>query len=173
MDLTNSELYIALSSAVGTDTNTVIEELSKQLQEFNYDTDVIKISRQILQPLVLDWDELSDIQKPNALMDKGNDLRRDSNNDAILACSVSELIHRERPNGEMFQRRAFIISSLKHPSEVDKFREIYSGGFFLIAINENEAHRIKNLNSKNLGNNDAEKLIQRDSQNQIAWNQFC
>jgi len=57
---------------------------------------------------------------------------------------------------------AFIISSLKHPQEVEKLREIYSNSFFLVAINESEEQRRSKLYSKNLPLNDINSVITRD-----------
>ncbi|MGC7894321.1 anti-phage dCTP deaminase [Vibrio anguillarum] len=65
---------------------------------------------------------------------------------------------------EPLKRHAFIVSSLKHPEEVQKLRTIYSKGFFLIGIHSNEKRRKEFLeNNKSMSNSEATLLIQRDA----------
>lgn len=68
-----------------------------------------------------------------------------------------------QPEGTELSGHAFIISSLKHPQEVEELRKIYSSSFFLVAINESEDQRYANLvHSKDIRGSDADKLIKRD-----------
>ena len=168
--LASSELVIALSSAIGTDISLVIDEMAQQLQEFSYEAKVIKISHEILLPLLTSEQKSSSTKLANAMMDKGNQLRTESNDGAILASAAINQIdsirleksknHNDR---EQLPKTAFIISSLKHPGEVSRLRETYGNVFFLVAVNESETSRLKYLNEKkNLGHNDAVALVKRD-----------
>lgn len=176
--LSAPELVIALSSAMGTDTSSIISELTEQLKEFNYTTVVIRLSKEALEPLLTDEDKETSYKKSKALMDAGNNVRRKSQNNAILACAAVDKIQGIRESKEskssalpQIPSTAFIITSLKHPEEAAKFREIYPNNFFLFAVNENEESRLSNLNKRNIGNDDAKKLITRDANEKDEYGQ--
>lgn len=168
--LVSTELVIALSAAIGTNISFVINELEMQLREFSYETHVIKISREVLEPLLMPKQKDTPVARANAMMDLGNWLRTESNDGAILASAAINQIDRIRigkskdPNDpEQLQKTAFIISSLKHPDEVTRLRETYGNVFFLVAVNENEKSRLEYMNTnKNLGRKDAIALVNRD-----------
>ncbi len=50
--LANSELVIGLACAVGTNISTVIDLITNQLKNFGYDSTVIKISKQLIEPSI-------------------------------------------------------------------------------------------------------------------------
>lgn len=165
------ELIIGLSSAVGTDTSLIIDEMTTQLKQFNYSVVTIKLSKESLMPLLSQERKLSPFLQLMSLMDIGNELRQKSKNNAILSCAavnkIQEIRESNRNKNEkclpQIPNTAFIVTSLKHPDEVAKFREIYPNNFFLFAINENEENRLHNLNKRNIGNDDAKILIARDA----------
>jgi len=167
-ELTNSELVIALAYAVGTDNKLVISIMKEKLKEFGYESVVIKISKELIEP-TLDKAALSgckSYERTTKLMDRGNQIREESGANYILACGVASLIHKMRGgenHNEPLQNTAIIIDSLKHPQEADKLMEIYPSGFYLFAVNESEADRIQYLSDeKNMGRHDACTLVQRD-----------
>lgn len=60
-------------------------------------------------------------------------------------------------------RRAFVISSLKHPAEVAALRKIYANGFFLIGVHGNKEMRHEYLNrNKKIPKEQVEELFERD-----------
>lgn len=170
MELANTEIVIALSSAIGTNSALVIEEFVSQLAEFSYEAIQVKLSDRILAPMLLPDQMKPPVIRANAMMDLGNKLRTESGDGAILASAAIDIIQKIRKeksknpdDPEQMQRTAFIISSLKHPDEVVRLRETYGNVFFLIAISENEGSRLDYLNKKkNLGHSDALTLIERD-----------
>ncbi|MBF4386313.1 cytidine deaminase, partial [Vibrio anguillarum] len=112
----------------------------------------------------------SHFDKANALMSAGNTIRKKSGDNSILALATAAKINllREQKSKsddlEPLKRHAFIVSSLKHPEEVQKLRTIYSKGFFLIGIHSNEKRRKEFLeNNKSMSNSEATLLIQRDA----------
>lgn len=169
-DVKRTDLVIGLTYAVGTREDIVIGMLGEKLKEFKYHVHVIKISEMIVSKGGKTSD--SSYQKISQLMDTGNTMRRASGEYGILALAAIELILRTRdqtgdgespPDGEDSFGNAFIVSSLKHPREADILREIYSSSFFLVAINENEEQRCINLTERrNMGLDDARKLVKRD-----------
>lgn len=174
-----SELIIGLSSAVGTDNTSIIDKITEQLKEFNYNTITIKLSKESLEPLISEDDKKKPYERAMALMDAGNNARCNSKNNSIMACAAVDIIQKKRKLQSTLDKgglpqipnTAFIISSLKHPCEVLKLREIYPNNFFLFAINENEESRLQNLNNKNIGSDDAKVLINRDADEKHEYGQ--
>lgn len=176
----DSELFIALASPVGTDSAIVYEVLKSVLKDFNYETFKIKISKTLIIPDIDSHNEMNNsFNRSNMLMDAGNDIRRKSENNGILAQGAMSIIRdirfnkaKDNDNSLGGKKIAYIIDSLKHKDEVKLLREVYSPGFYLFAINESENEReIYLTNQKNMGKQDARKLIQRDQGEQYAWGQ--
>lgn len=176
---TNSEIVIALSYAVGTDRTSTIKIIKEQLKEYNYDSELIQLSKEALEPLISEEDKKQPFNRAKRLMDVGNELRQKTKNNAILSCAAVNIIQnmRKEKNPEattdlpQIPKTAFIINSIKNPDEVVKLREIYPTNFFLFAINESEESRLKNLNKKNIGNDDAKFLIKRDANENLKYGQ--
>lgn len=179
-DMPDSELFIALASPVGTDSAIVYETLEKALKEFNFTTFKVKISSELLLPNISTYIDLDNaFNRSSALMDKGNDIRKESENCGILAQGAMSIISKLRLNeaqknsGSLKGKKiAYIIDSLKHKDEVKLLREVYSPAFYLFAINESEKDRENYLtNQKNMGRRDARELIKRDQDEQYTWGQ--
>lgn len=164
-ELNNSEIIIALAYAVGTDNYSVIKIIEDELKEYDYETEVIKISKELIEPCISpeELENVSAYERVDLLMDYGNKIRRDTKQNCFLASGVASIINSKRDKQKQSQKKAYIIDSLKHPEEADKLKEIYPIGFYLFVINESEESRIKYLNEiKNMGRTDAKNLIQRD-----------
>lgn len=179
-DMPDSELFIALASPVGTDSAIVYETLEKALKEFNFTTFKVKISSELLLPNIRTGIDLDNaFNRSSALMDKGNDIRKESENCGILAQGAMSIISKlrlheaQKNSGSLKGKKiAYIIDSLKHKDEVKLLREVYSPAFYLFAINESEKDRENYLtNQKNMGRKDARKLIKRDQDEQYTWGQ--
>lgn len=172
--LVNGELIIGLACAVGTDIAAVITIIKEQLLKFDYQSELIKISHDLIESSFEDGVALpaSAYERVNKLMDQGNQLRKTYKKNFILASGVANLINQKRDNNKPIPKTAFIIDSLKHPAEADKLREIYPAGFYLFAINESEDDRRNYLiNNKNMGRDDADKLIKRDMDETESYGQ--
>lgn len=179
-DMPDSELFIALASPVGTDSAIVYETLEKALKEFNFTTFKVKISSELLLPNISTYIDLDNtFSRSSALMDKGNDIRKDSENCGILAQGAMSIISKlrlheaQKNSGSLKGKKiAYIIDSLKHKDEVKLLRKVYSPAFYLFAINESEKDRENYLtNQKNMGRKDARELIKRDQDEQYTWGQ--
>jgi deoxycytidylate deaminase len=174
----DSELVLGLVAATGTDLERVTKILEERLQAFRYRPDVIKISRDIIPELRPSANHPGYFAKTNELMDAGNDLRRETGDDSVLAlaaCARIRDVRRADPGEEglgPLPRRAFIISSLKHPQEVHRLRSIYSKGFFLIGIHADEKRRLKFLkDKKQLSEEQAQALMDRDAEETDSFGQ--
>lgn len=155
------EVFIALACAVGTDSSIVIDELTKQFSDFNYKVELIKISEELLKPNVKE--KLSDnaYERTDQLMNQGNLMRKESGKDILARGAIVKI--REKRKIAQDYGSVYIIDSLKHPDEVHLLKETYTSAFYLFAINEFSDDRSECLvKTKNIGDEDATKLIQRD-----------
>jgi deoxycytidylate deaminase len=145
----------------------VFRLISDRLRLFKYTAAEVKISRDILENFIKVGD-LSSAARINALMDEGNRLRKKTDDFGILAKLAAGIISRGREVDHDKQtikpskRKAFVISSLKHPDEVQALRKIYSNGFFLIGVHADKNRRVKYLTDKGMGEEDAKLLVDRD-----------
>lgn len=167
---TDTEIVIGLVGAVGTPHDQVVKIISDRLKIFNYTTNEIHVSqgviRQLYKDIPAEFD--SEYERITKYIEKGNQARRDSGDNAILAIGVSSEIYSRRQKDEQDLvkpacRVAYIINSLKNPNEVTALRNIYTDGFYLIGIHSDENRRIDYLTqNKNIAPEDAKSLIERD-----------
>jgi len=163
----DSELVIGLVAPVGTDLATITTILSDRLKTFSYQTTEIKISSEIIAKLRRIPTEPY-FDRINSLMTEGNNLREISGDYSVLAKAAAGMINSTRSisaDGMLLPvpRRAFIISSLKHPDEVTALRKIYSNGFYLVGVHANTDTRLEFLQEdRRMEEADAKKLIDRD-----------
>lgn len=142
-EVEQSELFIGLVGAVGTDLEAVAEQLEATLRYYDYGTTELRLSGYLR---ALDW-ELDPPEAPFDVriwehMSAGTELRRRWNRGdalALLALSNIAALRRERTEETDEQgrpaplkRHAFVFNSLKHPDEVATLRSIYGPRFFLI-----------------------------------------
>ena len=165
----DSELVIGLVGAVGTDLSVINSIIRERLSTFDYGCDLIKISDDIIQPIVK-FEAKGYCARVNTLMTEGNSLREKTGDFAFLAKAASAKINAGRikdglSGGMKPQRRkAHVISSLKHPDEVAALRKIYSSGFFLIGVYSLESRRLEYLvRDKGLTPEEAKALVERDA----------
>lgn len=99
----DSELVIGLVSAIGTDLEQVITLLDQRLSLFSYQSEVIKISRDIIAALRPSSVNCTYYETVNQLMDGGNQLRQGAGDHSILALAAAACRDggdsRVRPNG--------------------------------------------------------------------------
>ena len=164
----DSELVIGLVGAVGTDLDSVHKIIKERLSIFGYVTNEIKVSQDIISNIV-NFKPEDSFNRINRLMTEGNNIRKNTGDFSVLgkaaAARISEF--RTRANGEHeaapLRRHAFIISSLKHPDEVQALRKIYSHGFFLIGVYADESRRRTYLEkNKDISPANTTILINRD-----------
>lgn len=136
--INEGELVVGIVSAVGTETQRVIEPLKDRLRGFGYTVDEVRVSSILPKPTI----KLNEYERIKKLMDAGDLLRKDSKNNAILAAGVANEISKTRDSST---KKAYIVNSLKHPCEVDLLRKIYGDGFYLIGIHADEKRRHKYL----------------------------
>lgn len=174
----DSELVIGIVGSVGTDLDHVKRVITERLKAFQYETREIRISRDIIPSLGNVEFNSDNYIRINDLMTEGNRIREKSQNDAILALAAAAKINEIRisssPKDQMaaLKRHTFIISSLKHPDEVEQLRKIYSNGFFLIGVYTSEKRRFEFLTkTKLISKKNANSLIARDTDESETFGQ--
>lgn len=147
------ELFLAVVGAVGTDYDSMLRELSSSLSSVGYRTEEVH-----LVELLHEFDAWKEIpERPlddriNAHMDAGNEFRNTlALGDALALLGISKiqsLRRKQSPGGEPVPGNAYLIRSLKHPTEVRTLRAIYGDTFFLIGAYTDLDQRIRGLASK-------------------------
>lgn len=160
------EVVIAFVGAVGVDLKKAEEFTKERLSNLGYKVIDIKITEDVLPRLDKRASSKfsGEFERISLLMDYGNEARRKSGNDSILALGAAAEIKRRRTGIDKFNpRTAYIIHSLKHPAEVHKLREIYPRGFYLIGVQSEPKRRREYLHDrKKISDPDVKTLMQRD-----------
>ena len=161
----NSEIIIGIVSAVGTESTRVVTPLTDRLKRFGYKVEEIKVSS-----LLKSSSATGEYDRIKQLMNEGDELRKKTNNNAILAYGSAKLIKSKRDTGN--EKNAYIINSLKHPDEVEILRKIYGQGFYLFGIHTDKKRRLHYLtNDKGLSSSEADELTSIDEDEKIPHGQ--
>ncbi len=124
--LPGAELVIGLVGPVGANLRCLVQDLTKCLQKYEYHAEEIHISDLIKNLAEIPAHDVnSEFQRTNALMTAGDNARKNTANNAVLALATVYQIYSKRlvQNGKVQPqpRQAYIINSLKHPDEVEAF----------------------------------------------------
>lgn len=107
-------------------------------------------------------------------MDRGTRARKHHGDEHLARLAVAEInAGRTRENGEPRpdDRQVHLVRSLKNPKEVEFLREIYGAGFFLIGVSAPRALRLANLLDQNFPKNEANRLLDKDAEDQDSSGQ--
>lgn len=180
--LKDSEIFIGVVGAVGTNLSLTIEVIKEELTNLSYKSCVIRLSdilKEIPQYKTKCKGNISEDARIKNLMEAGDDLRKSANAGealALLAISAIREFRREQCGNEEkpVPRQAYILQSLKHPEEVKKLRKIYGDAFVLLSIYSPRAERVDRLSekiadskkdsNKSLYRSLAEDLVVKDAQ---------
>lgn len=163
----DSELVIGIVHTVGTVSSEIIECMIDSLNKFHYKSEIIKVSKEILSPFASVPPNFTDEhERISFFMDKGNEIRKKTGDDAILMKGVCAFIYGKyrlgRNEGPQL-RKAYIIDSIKHPDEVEFLRRTYGDGFHLVGISDDYERRKSYLmDRKNLSEQQAIDILNRD-----------
>lgn len=175
----DSELVIGLIAPIGTDLEVIRTTLQTQLEQAGYAVFVIRLTEQVI-PRVASVDQYPPDDfgaRVTALMDAGDAARKDSGDNGILALGATRVIGGWRDwcsqdTSQDRRRRAYIVSSLKHPAEVETLRMIYPEGFYLIAVHEDPDDRLTRLTkTKGVSESKATALMERDQDGHARFGQ--
>ena len=163
----NSELVLGIIHTVGTNSAEVIHCIVDSLKLFRYKSEIIKVSRDILSQFVTHIPNFqNEYERISFFMDKGNEIRKRTEDDAILMKGVCAYIYnkyRMEQEDAPQSRRAYIVDSIKHTDEFKFLRRTYGDGFHLIGISSDYQRRKLYLTErKELTEDEAEKILNRD-----------
>lgn len=173
----DAELVIGLVGAVGAQLQRVETILEDRLRVAGYAVQHVRISRDVIPQIVPEtnrpsWPDEGD--RIATFMSAGNRAREGSGNNAVLALGAAAVINARRSTStdQPPARQAFIISSLKHPSEVAMLRVIYPLGFYLVGVYEDEKRRHRFLTKdKRIPDAKADELMERDADEHLEHGQ--
>jgi len=175
----DSELVFGLIGAVGTELEKVRSILEDRLKVVGYTVTQVRLTKDVI-PTIVPTDLAAgavEYERLKGLMDAGNEARRASGDNSILALGAAAFINSKRKTDSSNYRqhepkRAYIVSSLKHPDEVARLREIYPQGFYLIGVHADEKRRFDYLTKdKNIPADKANALIDRDEDEDLVHGQ--
>lgn len=173
------ELFFCLVAPIGTDLETICDTINSQLQQFGYDTEIVKVT-DMLYALDRDLSKSFPTTKEryNTLINTANSWRDLFNDDSIMAKLTFFLIRdiRAQRSGDPIKKArpvAYIIRQLKREEEIRLFREIYRQQVFQIsAYADPEIRRLRLATQLRDGDSrktrtddfesDAGQLLQRD-----------
>jgi deoxycytidylate deaminase len=161
-----TELVIGIVNAVGTEYKRVLEPLKDRLNGFGYAVEEIRVSSLLSDPS----SNLGEYDRIKHYMNQGDDLRKTTGNNAILAAGAAHKIKESRNCDP--KKTAYIVNSLKHPDEVEFLRKVYGDGFYLFGIHADEKRRHAYLiNDKSLTQAQADELIRIDEDEKVDHGQ--
>jgi deoxycytidylate deaminase len=153
---TGPEIVFALVGAIGTDLEIISRCLLTSLAGVNYEGLPVQVS-ELMHGVDLDrWKKMAEkpaYERYDGHMTGGNELRKLlSRGDALSMLAVGAIREaRQERNGDSdspLVRHAYILKSLKHPSEAKALRNIYGPSFYLIAAYCPRDIRRRNLAQK-------------------------
>lgn len=165
------ELVIGLVGLVGTDLMAVVRELEKAFKKAEHEVNTVSITQDVFPKLFPELNNKTfkdEFERISELMTYGNRARSNSKDKSILALGAISRIYEKRSfvddtdESKPLSKTIHIIKSLKHPSEVERLREIYGEGFFLIGVHTEEKSRIGSLTKNDMTSDQAKKLVDRD-----------
>ena len=166
----NEEVVFGIVSRVGLKYQAVADILTERLKsKFQYDVIGVRVSECLPKP---HSDDVGEYERIRHFMQHGDNLRQESKNNAILATGVVEKISSGRDLSSRKARRAFIISTLKHPDEVDFLKKTYGDAFYLIGIHSTKEACKKYLTRDGkMTDEEAEELIAIDEEEYLPYGQ--
>lgn len=167
----DTELVFCLVGSIGTDLDVVIRNIKKALEGFEYKTETIAVTGDVIDRLCKDTPKFDGLfARKDWYMKQGNLLREKYGND-VLAIGAVYMITEKRKSMNA-SRRAFIIKSVKHPDEVKMFRAVYGNGFFLIGANSDYNRKLQTLiEAKRMTSDKAKEIIHRDENDEYKYGQ--
>jgi deoxycytidylate deaminase len=144
------DLFIGLVGAAGTDLDPVKTQITAQLASFKYDTREVKLSQLIGGFCGITTDGVPEDERIKNLMDGGDKIRAAyGGGDGVVCLAVAAIRKLRSDESEAVGRSgrgvAYIIDSLKNPSEIKTLDALYGRNFYAISVYSSEQDRRKRL----------------------------
>lgn len=146
----NSEIFIALTSRLGTDVSTVVTSIETAFSRYRYSCIHIRVSDLIKDAYPLEEIPSAPDGRITKLMNLGTSYRSSNKRaDALAKLTVLSIMkHRKDLTGDVSEtsdRHVYIIDQLKRPEEVKLLKEVYGQQLFTISCHAPYEHRLKKL----------------------------
>jgi len=168
----SQELIIALCGAVGSGIKELNDKLQNELEDHGYHVQHIKLSSLIVERTGEKTQNLSNFDRYKKLQDLGDKLRRDYTDNIVAQLAIEQIstirmaeFGESHPDSEplkVFDKVAYIIDQVKHPSEIELFREVYRNNFYIIGLLRTENERKNSLKEEQIDEPNVSELIERD-----------
>lgn len=173
-------LIIGICGTVGSGFRSLVETVKAELDFYDYDSYVIRVSDIIIElsqkhPKLKKLIINSATERYLRLQEQGNLIRDEINTTYLSQAVISEITRIKaeikkknniEPNKKDIGRVAFVIDQLKHPHEVELLRLIYPHNFYLFGMLRSENERIINLKDEGISINDIYKIITEDKKSE-------
>lgn len=178
------ELFFGFVSPIGVDLRPILDTFTEFLHREEYDVQEIRITDLFihLSKIVKGPDKLVPSPEDKRYLSYigfGNHLRKESNNDAILAeltvariAKIRNAVARNRKSEDGFKKTAYLLHQFKRKEEIDLLRDVYGDLFFQVSIYSRRGSRVdylarrfaKSVNSAdaNRFRSEAESLVRID-----------
>ena len=179
----SQELIIGLCGAVGSGVKGLKSILANQLTEQGYIVEHIRLSDLIIQylPNKNTPTNLTGFDRYEKLQDWGDDLRSKHRNSILAELAIRKItILREIRFGnedssdglvKVTKKVAYIVDQVKHPSEIELFKEAYRNNFYLLGLLRTENERRSNLKEELMSDAEVGTLIDRDRKASQSYGQ--
>lgn len=168
----SSELIMGIVGPIGCNRKIVIDTMTNLAKHYSYKVVVVGVSELIKRHAQVEAPEDDQYTRVSNLIRAGNELRRKTKDNALLA-KLAAIAISEKRTQDPDPRRIYVIDSIKHPQEVDELRHIYGPGFYLFALHSSQTQRDNYLANECLVSSQEkrEELIARDADEQIGHGQ--
>ncbi len=150
-----TELFVALVAAVGTDVGMIGEEVGIELAEYGYEVHPLRLSEYLAEETGEDFRKKKFDEQLWDAMTAGDELRTSwDRSDALALHAISDIVATRQQlspaAGEDAQpgyldRHAFVLRSLKTPDEMETLRAIYGPRLIVVAAYSPEDQRLEHL----------------------------
>ena len=142
------EIVFGVVAAVGSPLDFFESVFIEELKKRQYSASTLRLSQfteMFELPTGLPRKGSGEATRINTFMNRGNEARKTSGRNDILAlCAIGD-IYKRRPGDKSFlPSKAFLLRQLKHPDEVYLFRRVYGDGFHLIGLYCSREYRERN-----------------------------
>src|SRR5690606_8403778 len=109
-------------------------------EHFKYTLQTVRLSELIkgFDGLCTKLDDSTQERRIDTYMTGGNELR-EKRADILALMAIAKI--KEARGEQPKARTAYLVRTLKHPSEVETLREVFGRGFFLIGVSSSDENR--------------------------------
>lgn len=151
--LGQTELFVAMVAAVGTDMDMICDQVAIGLAEYEYEVHHLRLSDYLAEQAEEDFRSKPFDEQLWDAMTAGDQLRVTSQrSDALALHAVSDIVAtrgqlapEDGDSMEYLDRHAFVLRSLKTPDELETLRDIYGPRLIVIAAYSPRDQRLAHL----------------------------